>query len=206
MQIYNYLFFPSKLENLIKLLLIPPKLNKHPPWDGYPLPPPQNLFHTTFPLLRTFYNCLSPPITYGREVDTMLLEILNELCYASFIKHYQLPPKKIDDSQTIDLTDEIVEMNHLIANHHVYPHLIKLSMGEKLRCLRAEFIIKLSFAFYNLIHNHMKENIKTKCTWHNYEKIHIVELLKKHPIIELFSKLCFSVYCGSKFCKLCKFP
>lgn len=95
----------------------------------------------------------------------MSMEILNELCYASFIKHYQLPPKKIeDDSQTIDLADEIVEMNHLIANHHVYPHLIKLSMGEKLRCLRAEFIIKLSFAFYNLIHNHMKENIKAKCT------------------------------------------
>lgn len=61
------------------------------------------------------------------------IEILNELCHASFVKHYQLLPKKIEkDSQPIELRDEIFEMNHPNTDQNTYPQFINLNTGERL--------------------------------------------------------------------------
>ena len=48
-------------------------------------------------------------------------EIFDELCHASFVKHYQLLPKKIEKGiQHMELRDEIVEMNHQITDQNTY--------------------------------------------------------------------------------------
>ena len=43
-------------------------------------------------------------------------EFLNELCYASFVKHQFLPKIIEEDNQPIELTDETVEMNRSMTD------------------------------------------------------------------------------------------
>ena len=66
----------------------------------------------------------------SRYIIGLSIEILNELCHVSFVKH-QLLPKKIEkDSQPIEVRDEIVEMNHSNTDRNTYPQLIKLNIGK----------------------------------------------------------------------------
>lgn len=69
------------------------------------------------------------------------IEILNELCHASFVKHYQQLPKKIEkDSQPIELRDEIFEMNHPNTDQNTYPQFINLNTGERFANLNTQQI------------------------------------------------------------------
>lgn len=53
---------------------------------------------------------------------------------------YQLEQKQIrNDSQTADLVDEVVEVNH--ASVSSYPKVLKLSSGEKLRSWKIELLL-----------------------------------------------------------------
>ena len=57
--------------------------------------------------------------------------MFEHLCYALFIKQYQLKAKPIeDDSQPEELIDKLVETNHPISNS--YPEVLLLSSGERL--------------------------------------------------------------------------
>ena len=68
-------------------------------------------------------------------------EIFDELCHASFVKYYQLLPKKIEKGiQHMELRDEIVEMNHQITDQNTYLQLIIFNTGEKLRFCKFEYI------------------------------------------------------------------
>ena len=76
----------------------------------------------------------------SRYIVGLSIEILNELCHVSFVKH-QLLPKKIEkDSQPIEVRDEIVEMNHSNTDRNTYPQLIKLNIGKTLRFCKLEYI------------------------------------------------------------------
>ena len=69
--------------------------------------------------------------------------VLNQLCYASFVKNYQLLPKQmVNDSQPNELSDEVIEENHSLTNSNSYPKNITLSTGEKLRCRKVEFALR----------------------------------------------------------------
>ena len=80
--------------------------------------------------------------------------VLNQLCYASFVKNYHLFPKQMEnDSQPNELSDEVIEENHSLTNINSYPKNITLSTGEKLRCRKVEFVLRyhahhLLFMFY----------------------------------------------------------
>ena len=70
-------------------------------------------------------------------------QVLNQLCYASFAKNYQLLPKQTEnDSQANGLSDEVIEENHSLTNNYSYPKTIALSTGEKLRCGKVEFVLR----------------------------------------------------------------
>ena len=61
--------------------------------------------------------------------------VLNQLCFVSFTKNYQLLPKQTENhSQPNELSDEVIEENHSLTNNYSYPKTITLSTGEKLRC------------------------------------------------------------------------
>ena len=69
--------------------------------------------------------------------------VLNQLCYASFVKNYQLLPKQMEnDSQPNELSDEVIEENHSLTDSNSYPKNITLSTGEKLRCRKVEFVLR----------------------------------------------------------------
>ena len=53
-----------------------------------------------------------------------------------------LPKKKVEDSKSIELIDEIVEMKHLVTDQNTYPQLIKLNVVEKLRCRQVEYVLR----------------------------------------------------------------
>ena len=62
-------------------------------------------------------------------------QVLSQLCYAFFLKNYQLLCKQTkNDSQPNELSDEVIEENHSLTNNYSYPKTITLSTGEKLRC------------------------------------------------------------------------
>ena len=46
-------------------------------------------------------------------------EILNELCYVSFVKYQFLPKIIEEDNQPIELTDETVEMNRSMTDQYL---------------------------------------------------------------------------------------
>ena len=63
--------------------------------------------------------------------------VLNQLCFVSFAKNYQLLPKQTDiHSQPNELSDEVIEENHS------YPKMKRSTTGGKLRCLEVEFVLK----------------------------------------------------------------
>lgn len=77
----------------------------------------------------------------SRYIIGFSIEINDELCYASFVKHCQLLPKKIEKGiQHIELRHEIVEMNHPNTDQNTYPQLIIFNTGEKLRFCKFEYI------------------------------------------------------------------
>ena len=58
-------------------------------------------------------------------------EMFEHLCYALFIKRYQLKTKPVEnDSQPEELIDKHVETNHLI--NKFYPEVLVLFSGERL--------------------------------------------------------------------------
>ena len=69
--------------------------------------------------------------------------VLNQLCFVSFAKNYQLLPKQTDiHSQRNELSDEVIEENHSMTNNHSYPKMKRSTTGGKLRCLEVEFVLK----------------------------------------------------------------
>ena len=69
-------------------------------------------------------------------------EVFNQLCYASFIKKYELLPKQLDnDVQLNELPDEVIEENHSVNNNNSYPKRITLSTGEKVVHGKVEFVL-----------------------------------------------------------------
>ena len=69
--------------------------------------------------------------------------VLNQLCFVSFAKNYQLLPKQTDiHSQPNELSDEVIEENHSLTNNHSYPKMKRSTTGGKLRCLEVEFFLK----------------------------------------------------------------
>ena len=69
--------------------------------------------------------------------------VLNQLCFVSFAKNYQLLPKQTDiHSQRNELSDEVIEENHSMTNNHSYPKMKRSTTGGKLRCLEVELVLK----------------------------------------------------------------
>ena len=69
--------------------------------------------------------------------------VLNQLCFVSFAKNYQLLPKQTDiHSQRNELSDEVIEENHSMTNNHSYPKMKRSTTPGKLRCLEVEFVLK----------------------------------------------------------------
>ena len=69
--------------------------------------------------------------------------IFNQLCYASFVKKYQLLTKQVEnDSQPNELSDEVIEENHSMNDNNSYPKRITLSTGEKLVHRKVEFVLR----------------------------------------------------------------
>ena len=67
----------------------------------------------------------------SRYIIRLSEEIFNQLCYASFVKKYQLLPKQVEsDRQPNELSDEVIEKNHLVNNNNSYPKRITLSTGK----------------------------------------------------------------------------
>ena len=70
-----------------------------------------------------------------------LYENIDKLCYALFLKRYQLEQKQIgNDSQRDELIDEAAEVDH--ASVSSFQKVLKLSSGEKLRCLKVELVLQ----------------------------------------------------------------
>ena len=68
-------------------------------------------------------------------------EMFEHLCYALFIKRYQLKTKPIEnDSQPEELINKLVETNHPISNS--YLEVLILSSGEKLHYRKAELVLQ----------------------------------------------------------------
>ena len=66
--------------------------------------------------------------------------ICENLCYALFIKRYQLLPKPIDnDSQPEVLDDKLFEANHSTTDS--YPNVLILSSGERLHYRKVELVL-----------------------------------------------------------------
>ena len=67
--------------------------------------------------------------------------ICENLCYALFIKRYQLLPKPIDnDSQPEVLDDKLFEVNHFTTDS--YPDVLILSSGERLYHRKVELVLR----------------------------------------------------------------
>ena len=68
-------------------------------------------------------------------------EMFKHLCYALFIKQYQLKRKPIEnDSQPKELIDKLVETNHPISNS--YTEVLALSSGERLHYCKVELVLR----------------------------------------------------------------
>ena len=79
----------------------------------------------------------------SRYIIRLSEEIFNQLCYASFVKKYQLLPKQVEsDRQPNELSDEVIEKNHLVNNNNSYPKRITLSTGKNLVHRKVEFVLR----------------------------------------------------------------
>ena len=79
---------------------------------------------------------------YLGRPSTGIYEIVGQLCFSEFIKHYQLAPKPVEnDCQPEELVDEIIEANHTLVGQ--YPKIIPLNNSkEKLKCRKVELILR----------------------------------------------------------------
>ena len=83
---------------------------------------------------------------YKRNVVSRYLirshdEMFEHLCYAMFIKRYQLKTKPIEnDSQPEELIDKLIETNHLISSS--YSEVLVLSSGEKLHYYKVKLVLR----------------------------------------------------------------
>ena len=67
--------------------------------------------------------------------------MFEHLCYALFIKRYQLKTKPIEnDSQPEELIDKLIETNHPISNS--YREVLVLSLGEELHYRKVELVLR----------------------------------------------------------------
>ena len=67
--------------------------------------------------------------------------LFGQLCYALFIKRYQLQTKPIEnDSQPEEFVDELVETNYSTSSS--YPKLLVLPTGERLHYRQVELILR----------------------------------------------------------------
>ena len=67
--------------------------------------------------------------------------LFKQLCYALFIKRYQLLTKAFENnSQPEELVDKLVETNHSTSSS--YPKLLILSTGERLHYHQVELILR----------------------------------------------------------------
>ena len=67
--------------------------------------------------------------------------LFEHLCYALFIKRYQLQPKPIEkNSQPEVLDDKIFEANHSTIDSH--PDVLILSSGERLDCRKVQLVLR----------------------------------------------------------------
>ena len=67
--------------------------------------------------------------------------LFEQLCYALFIKRYQLQTKPFEnDSQPEELVDKLVETNHSTSSS--YPKLLILSTGERLHYHQVELVLR----------------------------------------------------------------
>ena len=71
-----------------------------------------------------------------------IYEIVNQLCFSAFIKHYQLEPRPIEnDCQPEELMDGVIEVNHELVGQ--YPKIIPLTNSkEKLKCRKVELVLR----------------------------------------------------------------
>ena len=67
---------------------------------------------------------------YKDRPSTGIYEIVGQLCFAEFIKGYQLAPKSVEnDSQPEELVDEIIEVNHTVIGQ--YPKTVQLIIQKR---------------------------------------------------------------------------
>ena len=72
--------------------------------------------------------------------------VFNQLCYASFVMKYELLTKQLEnDSQSNELSDEVIKENNTVNNNNSYPKRITLSTGEKLVHRKIEFVLRYDF-------------------------------------------------------------
>ena len=71
-----------------------------------------------------------------------IYEIVGQLCFSEFVKHYQLALKPVEnDCQPEELVDEIIEANHTLVGQ--YPKIIPLNNSkEKLKCRKVELVLR----------------------------------------------------------------
>ena len=74
-------------------------------------------------------------------IDKPSLEIIENLCFAEFLKLYQLVPKaEENDCQPEELNDEIIENNRSFVGQ--YPRILTTSSKEKLKCCKVNLVLR----------------------------------------------------------------
>ena len=81
-------------------------------------------------------------------IDRPALEIIENLCFAEFLKRYQLVPKaEENDCQPEELHDGIIKNNHSFVGQ--YHRILTTSSKEKLKCPKVNLVLR-----YNLPNRH----------------------------------------------------
>ena len=74
-------------------------------------------------------------------IDKPSLEIIENLCFAEFLKRYQLVPKaEENDCQAEELNDEVIENNRSFVGQ--YPRILTTSSKEKLKCRKVNLVLR----------------------------------------------------------------
>lgn len=76
-----------------------------------------------------------------RYIDRPVIDIIEQLCFAEFLKCHQLVPKVIkNDCQPEELVDKIVEGNHELISQ--YPKTVTTKSKEKLKCRQVQLVLR----------------------------------------------------------------
>ena len=85
-----------------------------------------------------------------RYIDRLALEIAENLCFAEFLKRYQLVRiEEENDCQPKELSDEIIENNHSFFVK--FPRILTNSSKEKFKCCKVSLVLR-----YNVPNCHKK--------------------------------------------------